>query len=167
MRDDGMQSEQVEHVQRVVNIRRNGEVSKFNQQIIFLVQRVLCRTHLDIGKIFITQVKIASGSESGKVHAEPEKLLCRTHLDIGKIFITQVKIASGSEFQPAFHFCLKFISEFECQLGTESVLGIRVWSGNDVRNALLNGDFGHLDGNFHGLRSVVNAGKNVAVDINH
>jgi hypothetical protein len=78
-----------------------------------------------------------------------------------------MKIATGGEFQPAFHFRLKFISELEYHFGKEFVLGVRVRRGNHMRNAVGDGDFGHLDGNFHGLCAVVYAGKNVAMDINH
>ena len=128
-----MQAEQVKRVKSVVNIRRDGEIRKFHQQIILLIQRV---------PRFVD-------------------------LNIRKIFVAQMKVASGGKFQLVANPGLKFISELEYQFGTELVFRVRVRRRDDVRNAVCNGDFRHLDGNFHGLRAVVNTGKNVAMDINH
>jgi hypothetical protein len=38
---------------------------------------------------------------------------------------------------------------------------------HDVGDAIAGGDATHLGGQFPGLRTIVNAGKDVAVDVNH
>src|SRR6516162_729118 len=46
-------------------------------------------------------------------------------------------------------------------------LVVAMWRGDDVRSAILHGNLAHLRGHFPRLGAVIDAGQNVAVNVNH
>jgi hypothetical protein len=42
-----------------------------------------------------------------------------------------------------------------------------MWRADDVRDSVGDGHFGHLDRGFEGVRAVVQAWKDVAMDVDH
>src|SRR5579864_8023893 len=96
MRDDGMESEQVKIVQRIVNIRRNREVRKFHQQIIFLIQCVLSFLDLNVLNSFVAQMEIASGGEFQPAFYFRLKFISELKYRFGKEFVFRVRVRSGN-----------------------------------------------------------------------
>src|SRR6185437_4900898 len=58
--DDGMEASKLQFVQGLVQSRRNGEIRKFDQEIVLLVQREALRRGLDLLQILKTEMEIAS-----------------------------------------------------------------------------------------------------------
>jgi hypothetical protein len=56
---------------------------------------------------------------------------------------------------------------FRVAVAIVAELVIAMWRGNNVRGAVLHRNLAHLRGHFPRLGTVIDAGKDVAVNVNH
>src|SRR5579863_2328986 len=59
MSDDERKPEKLQAVQSLLDRRRNGEIGEFDEQVLLLVNRVVCGTGTNLLKVLHTEVKIA------------------------------------------------------------------------------------------------------------
>src|SRR5690348_5110396 len=84
-----------------------------------------------------------------------------------QVLETQVEVAACGNLETIAKLFLNFISAQLNQYGNELELTLCVGSGNHMGDALRDGGFRHYQRRFQGIRTVVEAGKQVAVDVNH
>lgn len=85
----------------------------------------------------------------------------------GEIFEAQVKIATCRNGEPVSKTGLKFIAARANQVCVKRIFAAGMGRGDYVSDAVGDGHFGHLHRDFQRLGPVVQAGKKVAMDIDH
>src|SRR6185437_1377730 len=85
----------------------------------------------------------------------------------GEIFEIQVEIAASCDVEAISEAGLKLVAAHADQFWVKRIFVAGVRRGNYVSDAVSDGHFRHLDGNFQGCGAIVKAGKKVAVDIDH
>ena len=96
-----------------------------------------------------------------------DRVLLRIFFQVLQIFVTQMKIASRRQFQAVADGGLQFVAPLADDFRIEFEMRIGVRRANDVRDSVGDGHFRHLDGRFERVRAVVQAGKDVAMNVDH
>ena len=78
-----------------------------------------------------------------------------------------MKIAAGREFQAVADGGLKFVAALADHFRIEFVLRIGVRRPDDMRDSVRDGHFRHLNRRFQRVRAVVQAVKNVTMNVDH
>ncbi len=78
-----------------------------------------------------------------------------------------MEIASRRQFQPVADGGLQFVAALADDFRIEFVMRIGVRRSDDVRDSIGDGHFRHLNGGFERVRAIVQAGKNVAMNVDH
>ena len=117
---------------------------------------------------------LLDGSGNGEIVEFDEEvggLIQSEALGIGaqgsEIFEAQMKITASRDGEAVSEAGLKFIAAGANQFGVERIFVAGVRGGNHVSDAVGDGHFGHLEGNFQRCGAVVKARKKVAMDIDH
>src|ERR1700676_433957 len=84
-----------------------------------------------------------------------------------EVFRAEMEVAAGGEGQPVADAFLQVIPALSYGGEIEKICVAGMRSGDDVGDAVGDGGFGHGQRCFHRFRPVVDAGKNVAVKIDH
>jgi hypothetical protein len=78
-----------------------------------------------------------------------------------------VEIASGGQRETVSDLVLQLVAAFPYALGIELVFAIGMRSGDDVSDAVGDGHFGHLHRFFERGCAIIEARKDVTVNVHH
>lgn len=101
MGDDGMQAEELEFVQGLVHGGRDGVVGKFDEEIIFLVERVEGRMLADMLEIFEAQVEIAAGGDGETAVEAGLKFIPAHFYQFGNELVIGAGVRGGDDVRDA------------------------------------------------------------------
>ena len=117
---------------------------------------------------------VVHGRRNGKIRELHEQIillvdrvLLRIFLEVLQVLKIQMKIASRRQFQAVADGGLKLVTPLADDFRIEFVMRIGVRRSDHVRDAVRDGHFRHLNGCFQRVRAVVQAGKNVAMNVDH
>ena len=78
-----------------------------------------------------------------------------------------MEITTPVDLDPAFHSCLQFTNEIRDLLNFEPIIRVRMGSGHDISGPGPKRNTGHLETDVEGGRSVIEARKNMRMNVNH
>src|SRR5260370_14659936 len=83
------------------------------------------------------------------------------------IFKREVKVAADAKSKLVTDLVAEFGDEVPDQVAAIRIGVISMGSGDDVRNAVLDREMAHLECHVPRFRAVIEAGKEMGVDVNH
>src|SRR5712692_3351109 len=84
-----------------------------------------------------------------------------------EVFVTQMEVTAGGQNQAISQAGLEFTLALLYQFGMEWEAVAGMGCAHDMGDSIGDGHFRHLEGFFERIRSVIQAGQDVAMDINH
>ena len=86
---------------------------------------------------------------------------------MANVFVGEVEIAASVDANRVAELVLEFVVALLDQGGAEDELGVGVWGGDDVGGAGLGSHPGHGETLVEGLRAIVEAMEQVAMNVDH
>ena len=96
-----------------------------------------------------------------------QRIAVRIEANIFEILITQMKVAAGRQNQAAFKTRLQLIAALLDFHGIEDMIRVRVRRPDHVRDAVRDRHLRHGDRHLKRIRPVIEARKNVAMNVDH